>query len=345
MENTNQSSNLKTVVAVLVLAVAGSGAYIYKMTVDSQNVQQQIADSTQKKSEVLLELVKLNETYNKAISENAEMSNELTAERDKVVQLMEELQKAKESSASLIFYKRRVVELEQRLKFLMDQVHDLQRENVVLKTQRDSSLTVLNQYKTDNNNIASKNEISDKTVSGPSGLNVSNLKQKKGINPKYKKGKGFDAKIDHETAPETIDAIKATKESIAERLSKIDITELKTESYKLKETDKPEETKTANKVDVIKISFVIPKNFVVRASERTYYIQVLDEKNQFVGENGSIVIDNQKIVYSFKTSVYYKNKALKVIENLYCKNFKKGTYTVKVYDKTDLVDQTTFVLK
>jgi predicted N-formylglutamate amidohydrolase len=65
-----------------------------------------------------------------------------------------------------------------------------------------------------------------------------------------------------------------------------------------------------------------------------------------VGENATVIFeDDSRLAYTFSTKVKYKNKALNVVENMYYKNFKKGNYTVRVYDKSNLVSESSLVLR
>ena len=54
---------------------------------------------------------------------------------------------------------------------------------------------------------------------------------------------------------------------------------------------------------------------------------------------------NASTTYSFTTNVKYDNKTVDVTEDLAGSKFVKGTYTVNVFDKAELVSRTSFSLR
>lgn len=55
--------------------------------------------------------------------------------------------------------------------------------------------------------------------------------------------------------------------------------------------------------------------------------------------------DDITLTYSFVVNVKYENKTVQVSEDLRGKDFAKGTYYVNVFDKSELVSKTSFILK
>ena len=94
MENQKSNKNLKAIVIVLALCLLGSLAYIFKLTTDAKVAQTKIITVTDEKGKVMDELAALKTTYDEAIAQNTTMSNELIAERDKVVKLMSEVKQS-----------------------------------------------------------------------------------------------------------------------------------------------------------------------------------------------------------------------------------------------------------
>ncbi len=141
-------------------------------------------------------------------------------------------------------------------------------------------------------------------------------------------------------------AVVNKKPQVSDILTKIKIAGLNASSYRYvnEDTKEEEETDDSSEVGFLKVNFVIPQNFVVRASDRNYYIQVLDDKNNLIGDNVTETIDGEKVTYCHRTNIKYKNRAVKVSENIYIKDLKEGTYTIKVLDRKDVVSQTKVVL-
>jgi len=130
-----------------------------------------------------------------------------------------------------------------------------------------------------------------------------------------------------------------------EKGSKISVLNLQTAAYKLKSSGKEIATDKASRADVLKISFTIDENQIAKSGDRSYYVQVIDSKNNVLGETKTITFGEQILTYSFITNVKYENKTVQVSQDLPGKNFEKGVYAVNVFDKGELVSNTVFTLK
>lgn len=127
--------------------------------------------------------------------------------------------------------------------------------------------------------------------------------------------------------------------------SKLNVTNLQTAAYKLRSSGKQVATEKARKADVLKISFTINENAVAKPGERTYYVQVIDSKNNVLGDKKTETFGEQTLTYSFVTTINYENKPVQVSQDLPGANFEKGTYFVNVFDKGELVSKSSFSLK
>ena len=74
-------------------------------------------------------------------------------------------------------------------------------------------------------------------------------------------------------------------------------------------------------------------------------MQVIDSKNNVLGEKKTINFDSMNLTYSFTSTVKYENKTVQVSENLPGKDFQPGTYFINVFDKGELVSKSSFNLK
>ena len=119
MESQGNNSKLKGVIIVLVLLLVSSILYIVKLTADSKTLESTIVTTKSEKDSVMKDLAALKATYDTAIAENTSMSDQLIAEREKIVNLMEELKKSKGDNASLLKYKSQYKQLEQKMKNMM----------------------------------------------------------------------------------------------------------------------------------------------------------------------------------------------------------------------------------
>ena len=294
MENQKSNSNLKVVIAVLALLLVGSLVYIFKMTSDAKALQTELTGTKSEKESVLKDLEELKTRYDAAIAENTSMSDELIAEREKIVNLMSDLKKSKGDAASMAKYKNQYFALEAKMKTLMAENEVLKQDNAKLTVERDSTITVLGESRKYNEVLVGQNEQLSKTV------------------------------------------------EIAQKLS---ISNLKTAAYKLRRSGKQIETEKARNADVLKISFTINENKVAKQGDKTYYVQVIDSKNNVLGEKKIESFGANSLTYSFTSTVNYENKSVDVTQDLPGKDFAKGTYFVNVFDKGELVSKSSFSLR
>jgi hypothetical protein len=294
MENQNNNSKLKAIILVLSLLLIASLGYIFKMSKDSKEDSEQIVKLTDEKETALADLTQLKITYDAAIAENTSLSEELIAERDKVVKLIEDLRKTKVDSGTLANYKKQISALQAKMNDLIRENDALKKLNQELANEIDSTKTILVETKEYNQVLAGQNEELTKTV---------------------------------------------------EKASKLSILNLKTGAYKVKSSGKEVATEKARRADILKVSFTIAENKVAKSGDKSYYVQVIDNNNNVLGEKKLIEFGNQSLTYSFITTVQYENNTVNVSENLPGDNFQKGTYFVNIFDKGELVGKTSFTLK
>jgi len=294
MQNQDNQSKLKAIIGVLAILLIGSLIYIFKLTSDAKTLQTTVTTVKSEKESVLKDLADLKTNYDAAIAENTTMSDELIAERDKVVKLMADLKASKGDNASLQKYKTQYKAMEQKMQNLMQEVAVLKKQNQTLTTNLDSTIVVLEDNKKYNQVLVGQNEQLAKTV---------------------------------------------------ELGSKLSITNLKTASYKVRSSGKQIATDKASRTDMLKINFTVAENKIAKSGDKTYYVQVIDSKNNVLGDKATISFGETSLTYSFTTTVKYENKTVEVAEQLPGKDFAKGTYFVNVFDKGELVSKSSFSLK
>jgi cell division protein FtsB len=172
-QQNNSSSSLKVIVAILAILLIGSLVYIYKITTDAKQVQTELTKTVSEKDLVMRDLQDLKTTYDAAIAENTSMSDELIKERDKVVNLMNDISKSKGDASK---YRSQYQKLESNMKALIAENETLKKENVVLTNQRDSTVVVLGETKKNVETLTGQNEELAKVVEKGSKLTVLNTK-------------------------------------------------------------------------------------------------------------------------------------------------------------------------
>jgi hypothetical protein len=261
---------------------------------EATSLTTEVSSVKTEKENVMKDLQNLKDTYDAAIAENTSMSDELIAERQKVVGLMAQLEKSKGDASSLSKYKQQFLGLQTKMKDLLQQVDVLKKENQVLTTNLDSTKVVLSDSKNYNQVLVGQNEELSKTV---------------------------------------------------EKGSKLSLLNLKTATFKLRSSGKQIETDKASRVDMLKISFTIAENSIAKSGDKTYYVQVIDSKNNVLGDKITTNFGDKSLTYSFTTTVKYENKTVDVSKELKGKGFANGTYFVNVFDKNELVSKSSFTLR
>lgn len=133
--------------------------------------------------------------------------------------------------------------------------------------------------------------------------------------------------------------------TVVEKASKLTVLNLQTSAVKQKSSGKQVSTDKASKADVLKISFTIAENVVAKSGDKTYFVQIIDPKNNVIGEQKTQMFGEKSLIYSFSTSVKYENKTVQISKDLDVKDIVEGSYFVNIFDKGDLVSKTSFTLK
>lgn len=294
MEKTKNNSFLKIIIIILLLLQIGSVLYIFQLTSDINSFKSQVTTVKSEKENVMKDLQDLKDIYDAKIAENTTMSDELIAEREKVVGLMAQLEKSKGDVASMAKFKQQYLTLQTKMNDLVQQVDILKKENKVLSTNLDSTKVVLSDSKNYNQVLVGQNEELAKTV---------------------------------------------------EKGSKLTLLNLKTATYILRGSGKQIETDKASRVDVLKISFTIAENSIAKSGDKTYYVQVIDSKNNILGDKSVMNFGEKSLTYSFTSLVKFENKTVDVSKELPGKNFEAGTYYVNIFDKSEIVGKSSFTLR
>lgn len=127
--------------------------------------------------------------------------------------------------------------------------------------------------------------------------------------------------------------------------SKLTVLNTRGSAFKLRSSGKQIETDKASRADVLRVNFTIAENQIAKSGDKTYYVQVIDSKNNVLGDKRTENFGENTLTYSFLTNVKYENKTIQVSEDLRGKDFAKGTYFINIFDKDILVSKTSFELR
>ena len=126
--------------------------------------------------------------------------------------------------------------------------------------------------------------------------------------------------------------------------SKLTVLNTRGSAFKLRSSGKQIETDKASRADVLRVSFTVAENQIAKSGEKTYFVQVIDSKNNVLGDKKTENFGDNILTYSFLTNVNYENKTIQVSEDLKGKDYAKGTYFINIFVKDVLVSKTSCVL-
>lgn len=134
-----------------------------------------------------------------------------------------------------------------------------------------------------------------------------------------------------------------------ERSYMLKLSKLSIDAVKEKSRGRLASTSRARNTDKFKVCFTVADNFMAKAGDRMFFIEVLDPQGNVMGNSFyKSNRDRASITYSKATSFYYENNALDVCDYIDKPNpeFQKGNYMVNVYnDNLKLLGTSKFKLK
>lgn len=151
-----------------------------------------------------------------------------------------------------------------------------------------------------------------------------------------------------EEAKRYTDTLLVQNNDLVTKGSKLSVLNLNVQAVKEKSSGKEIDTDKASRANKLKVSFLIAENQIAKSGDRKYYVQIIDSKNNILGDKETIALggDGMSLTYSFISVVKYQNKTVEVNQEIKGEDFQKGTYFVNVYnEKGESVSKTSFSLR
>ncbi len=105
------------------------------------------------------------------------------------------------------------------------------------------------------------------------------------------------------------------------------------------------ESKIAEQVEQLKVSYTIPENILAKAENKIIYIQIKDKDDNVIGENKTATIGEKSLNYSFFNELNYQNKTMQILETVFVRRkLIAGEYTVRFYHNNVILYKDTFLL-
>lgn len=147
------------------------------------------------------------------------------------------------------------------------------------------------------------------------------------------------------------DSLSMENNKLAERVkigAELVVNNLKTTGVIVRSSGKLIENSRARRVDKIRVCYTVPQNRLSRVADRELFVQVLDPSGKVLGQNKTVsFVDMKELTYSKISKFHYEATALDICENIEPSGdkFTSGTYKVRVYDKSTLLEETSLSLK
>ncbi len=327
MAPSKNTTTLYFIIAVLVMFLAASIGYNIGNG-NSNTTTAAYASASGINAKVLKEIEELKTIYDSKIAEKKASYKDLQVEKEKVQFLLAELEKTKGNANSLLKYKDQYQDLESKMRLLVDEI-------VVLKTNKSKAVTKVQKIKPIS--VDAKKPVLDNSSFS--------IKTPKKSTVVPKKATTIVKKEIVEKVIVTVPKVEIPEKKMEKVYANLDVSNLKSGGYISKSGSKIEETNSASKADLIKISFSIEANADAKSEEKKYYIQVVNGSNKVLGRRITEFFDDKSITYSLSKSIQYQNQQVQILQELIAEDFEKGTYTINVYDRSRLVAKTTFTLK
>lgn len=172
MKVINAIPSYKLITTCLVIALVSCLGYSFKVYENAQNTKRLLHNE---KNMVINELKKSKDSLELAISENSSLKTDLIIERQKVTNLLDEINSTNFDVASIIKYKNEVSRLKEVIASLTKDKQQLKLSNDLLKIQRDSTILVLSTAKRFNDTLLAMNEDLNSVIKKGSKISVINL--------------------------------------------------------------------------------------------------------------------------------------------------------------------------
>lgn len=323
MENNKKTSYLLLIIGILVLALASAIGYIVGDLNSSEKKENVISNN----EEVMKEIEELKTMYDSKIAEKTNSFRELKDQKTKIESLMYELEKSKNDAQAMQKYKTQYQQLESKMRALVNEI-------VALKSGKTNAVAKVKSTKLPDNTTTVKTPALTKkeaTVAKPN-TNVVRKEEVKTNLPLNVTPTETKVVIEEKPQPKVVE----------KKVEEYRVGNLKVATFNIKGSGKQEETESANKTKVMKINFTVSGT---KDDSKTYYIQIINSKNNVMGRKITEFFGDKSLTYSFAKTVDLTDGVVNVTQEVINTEFEKGTYFINVFDQSKLVANSSITLK
>lgn len=323
MENNKKTSYLLLIIGILVLALAGAIGYIVGDLNSSEKKESVISNN----DEVMKEIEELKTMYDSKIAEKTNSFRDLKDQKSKIESLMYELEKSKSDAQAMQKYKTQYQQLESKMRVLVNEI-------VALKSGKTNAVAKVKSTKLPDNTSVVKTSVLNKketTVVKPNTNTVRKEEVKTNLPLNVTPA---ETKVVVEEKPQP--------KAVEKRVEDYRVGNLKIATLNLKSSGKQEETESASKTKIMRINFTVTGT---KDDSKTYYIQIINSKNNVMGRKITEFFGDKSLTYSFAKTVDLTDGTVNVTQEVMNADFEKGTYFINVFDQSKLVANSSITLK
>lgn len=147
-----------------------------------------------------------------------------------------------------------------------------------------------------------------------------------------------------------VDSIKIQNEALETIVTKgqaLKLSKLSGEGVKVRNNGKIVSRNRASQIDKLRTCFTINANEIAEKGDKLLFIQVINPRNNVLGEKSTVSFEDKVLTYSATSNVFYENEELDVcvLVNASEEDLVSGIYQINVFDGPRLVANTSLELK
>lgn len=149
---------------------------------------------------------------------------------------------------------------------------------------------------------------------------------------------------------QVVDSVNLSNTAMAEMIKKgsaLNATDLHGEAVIIRNSGKIVDTRRASRADKVRACFTLAPNSIAEKGDRLLFVQVINPKNNLLGDGETMVYGDKVLNYSSSTKVFYENEELDVciLVNAAEDDLIDGRYVINVFDGQNQVATTSMELK
>ncbi|MAQ76004.1 MAG: hypothetical protein CL613_06705 [Aquimarina sp.] len=134
---------------------------------------------------------------------------------------------------------------------------------------------------------------------------------------------------------------------IVERGSALTAANIKAEGVRVRSSGKIVTTNRASRAEKVRVCFTLAPNKLTEKGDKDLFVQVVNPKNNLIGDKISVNFDDAVLTYSGRNKVFYENDALDVciLVDTAEGELVEGNYVVNLFSGPKMISNTQFELK